>query len=178
MERIYWIYGGELVIQKGKQPWNYITREGAKNEAEKLYNAKESCVISRLCSSYAWDTALKFIASNKNNEEYITNSTQGNYKNSTFVYTDLNGETQIKPIESKVIVPTGQTIAVNNIYDMGGNVWEFTLEQAVGENEKWCYGHRGGNAGNYSNGFPAAYRGFDSIVADNGGGFRVTMYIK
>ena len=51
--------GGNLSIQKGKQVWNYITRDKAKDLAEGLYTDTQNGVISKLCSGYAWDTALK-----------------------------------------------------------------------------------------------------------------------
>ena len=71
-----------------------------------MYN--DGVVESRLCSSYAWDTTLKFIETQY--VEYSTNSVQGNY--------------------SGVLKVTGQTTHVNNIYDMGGNVWEWTTENS------------------------------------------------
>jgi len=51
---------GKAVVQKDKQVWNYITRDMAKKIAEEMYSNND-VVESRLCSSYAWDTALKFI---------------------------------------------------------------------------------------------------------------------
>ncbi len=50
---------GKAIVQKDKQVWNYITRDKAKKVAEEMYN--NEVIISRLCSSYAWDTTLQFI---------------------------------------------------------------------------------------------------------------------
>ena len=61
-------------MQKDKQVWNYITRDKAKEIAEGMYDSNNA-VTSRLCSSYAWDTALKFIETK--NAGYATNSSQG-----------------------------------------------------------------------------------------------------
>ena len=70
---------GKAVVQKDKQVWNYITRDKAKKVAEGMY-ANNNAVISRLCSSYAWDTTLKFIETK--NAEYATNSEGDNYSGS------------------------------------------------------------------------------------------------
>ncbi len=110
---------GTAVIQKGKDVWNRITRNKAIEIAENFYLDNDA-IISKLCSSYAWDTTLKFIETK--NSAYTTNSTVGNY--------------------SGALKKTGQTIAVNNIYDIGGNVWEWTTEG--NNNPDLEYTNRGG----------------------------------
>ncbi len=166
-------HNGKAVVQKGRQVWNYITIDKAKEIAEGMYT-NNNIVESRLCSAYAWDTAIKFIETK--NTEYATNSTQGNYKDTTFTYTDLNGDTQTKPDDSGVLVPTGQTTAVNNIYDIGGNVFEWTSEDC--SSQEYPYTPRGGNFNNNASDYSAANRGrnnqtaaFDSI------GFRTTLFL-
>ncbi len=91
--------------------YNYVTKAQAQQLSENLYNKTQNNVTSKLCSSYAWDTALKFIETK--NEGWSTNSIGGNYDISS------NGTGELKP--------TGYH-SVNNIYDMGGNVWEITNE--------------------------------------------------
>ncbi len=146
-------HNGRAVVQKNVQVWNYITRDMAKKVAEGMYSNND-VVISRLCSSYAWDTILESIEINYLG--YATNSTQGNY----------SGE----------LKNTGQTTAVNHIYDMGGNVSEWTTENCIGEN--FSCTHRGGNFGNDRNNFPAGIRGCDSETgANNSIGFRCVFYI-
>ncbi len=170
-------YSGEnmkLVIQSGKQVWNYITRDRAKTESESLYRKAEDNVTSKLCSSYAWDTALSFVA--KTDSDYPQNSTQGNYLDTEFSYTDLEGKTQTKANDSYVLVPTGQTTAVNNIYDMGGNVWEWTTEVCSATGGPCT--RRGGYYWNYANGNSAGNRSYDgSTYAGFYAGFRVTLYL-
>ena len=91
--------------------YDYVTINEAKELAEGLYTKTENNVISKLCSSYAWDTVLKFIEIN--NPEWITNSVGGNY------YTG--------PDEGTNYHTTGYH-SINNIFDLGGNVWEWTTE--------------------------------------------------
>ena len=61
---------GVAVVQKDKQVWNYITQDKAKIVAQGMYTNNDS-VVSRLCSSYAWDTTLQFIEIR--NEGFIEN---------------------------------------------------------------------------------------------------------
>lgn len=63
--------GGTPVVQKEAQVWNYITKDKAVEIVESMYSTNEA-VISRLCSSYAWDTTLRFIETKHSG--YATNS--------------------------------------------------------------------------------------------------------
>ena len=126
---------GKAVVQKDRQIWNYITRDKAKKVAEGMY-ANNKAVISRLCSSYAWDTALQFIGG-----EYAVNSEGDNYSG------NLN--------------KTGEnSIARKGIYDMGGNVSEWTTEFSSNENYPCVL--RGGLYNATASTFPAGYRNYDS----------------
>ena len=125
--------GGTAVVQKEKQVWNYITRDKAREVAEGMYTTN-GAVISRLCSSYAWDTTLRFIETK--HEGYATNSEKGNY----------SGTLQL----------TGQSTPVNNIYDMGGNVYEITSE--VSTNSTNTVTLRGGTYYGSASSHPAALR--------------------
>ena len=153
--------GGKVSIKAGQQVWNYITRDKAKKVSEELYSkTKGDSVNSRLCSSYAWDTALKFIENKFST--YPTNSTQGNYSD--------------KSAELGKPARTGQTIAVNNIYDMGGNTWEWTTEAC--NDESYPCTLRGGNYVSISNTVPAAGRGGGSRSTINVDfSFRTTLYL-
>jgi len=46
----------------------------------------------------------------------------------TLDYIDLNGIQQTKKKDECVLLPTGQTTPVNNIFDMGGNCDEWVSE--------------------------------------------------
>ena len=117
-----------ITIKKGQAPYNYITQANAKTKAEEMDTAQGyGTAITRLVSSYAWDTAINFIQIK--NSDYETNLTEGNYSDTTFKYTDITGIEQTKTMNRPILVPTGQTTGVSNIYDMGGNLWEHTTEQ-------------------------------------------------
>jgi len=146
-----------LVIQDKQEVWNYITRDKAIKVAEDLYNKSTNNVKSKLCSSYAWDSALKFIETN--NQTYPTNSIGGNYK--------------VDSDSARKLQPTGYH-AVNNIYDMGGNSAEWTTESLSNAN---CV-YRGGGFNNIVSDIPASIRGSKSqTYAYNDISFRITLFM-
>ena len=167
-----------ITVKAGQAPYNYVTRTQAQSLA-KGFSTKQkyTSVKSKLVSSYAWDTAIAFIQ--KTNSNYGNSSEEGNYKDSpTFTYTgiaDTEKNKQTKKNGTSTLIPTGQTTAVNNIYDMGGNVNEWTTESY--SNTGSTYTHRGGS---YSNNFassPAGYRVSSSDSAYVGTGFRLTLFL-
>jgi hypothetical protein len=116
-----------VTIKKGQAPYNYVTKTQAESLAKGMKAKQGYTATTKLCSSYAWDTAIAFIQ--KTNSDYGNSSEEGNYNDIDFTYTDINGnENQSKNNNSSTLVPTGQTTPVCNIYDMGGNMWEWTTE--------------------------------------------------
>ena len=125
-----------------------------------------------LCSSYSWDTAINFIQ-NTTGKNYATSiiGFNGNWKSQEVK--DSSGKV-IKPVNTAQRLNTGLTTALCNIYDMGGNVGEFTTELNPGTSETVVL--RGGD--NFSNA-PAGYRWDDSSgLAGSGSGFRATLFLK
>lgn len=125
-----------------------------------------------LCSSYSWDTAINFIQ-NTTGKNYATSiiGFNGNWKSQEVK--DSSGKV-IKPVNTAQRLNTGLTTALCNIYDMGGNVGEFTTELNPGTSETVVL--RGG-ADIYN--FPAGYRwDSNSGVASSGYGFRATLFLK
>ena len=167
-----------ITVKAGQAPYNYVTRRQAKSLAEGFSTKRKyTSVKSKLVSSYAWDTAIAFIQ--KTNSDYGSSSKEGNYKNSpTFTYTgiaDTEKNKQTKANGTSTLIPTGQTTAVNNIYDMGGNVWEWTTESSSGTNTP-----RTIRGGSYNVNFavsPAGSRGGSSDYAYGDGGFRLTLFL-
>ncbi len=148
----------KVVIKQNVPVYNNISFADCKSKSRSFavdngYNTSKMFTV--LCSSYAWDSALKFIE--KINSTYPTNSTQGNY-NSSMKY-------------------TGLTTPVCNIYDMGGNAWEFTTESY--NNGSAPYVRRGGSyADKLTSDFQASYRGNDPGGRMANGGFRLTLFLK
>ena len=125
-----------------------------------------------LCSSYSWDTAINFIQ-NTTGKNYATSiiGFNGNWKSQEVK--DSSGKV-IKPVNTAQRLNTGLTTALCNIYDMGGNVGEFTTELNPGTSETVVL--RGGISYNNS---PAGYRWDDSSGnANSYYGFRATLFLK
>ena len=125
-----------------------------------------------LCSSYSWDTAINFIQ-NTTGKNYATSiiGFNGNWKSQEVK--DSSGKV-IKPVNTAQRLNTGLTTALCNIYDMGGNVGEFTTELNPGTSETVVL--RGGHS---SSDDPAGYRwDCNSGRAYSGYGFRATLFLK
>lgn len=125
-----------------------------------------------LCSSYSWDTAINFIQ-NTTGKNYATSiiGFNGNWKSQEVK--DSSGKV-IKPVNTAQRLNTGLTTALCNIYDMGGNVGEFTTELNPGTSETVVL--RGGHDSTYT---PAGGRWDDgSGNAVSYAGFRATLFLK
>ena len=127
-----------------------------------------------LCSSYAWDTAINFIQNNgfpnyakAREDSYNENWADKNVK-------DSKGKI-IKTANNSSRLETGKTTPKCNIYDMGGNVVEFTTEVMPSTSEPAVF--RGGDY--YGNGYPAGQRIDGSTSgATSRLGFRATLFLK
>ena len=162
-----------VTIKANQAPYNYVRRTQAVSLAEGFATKQGYKAKTKLVSSYAWDTTIAFLQ--KVNSDYGSSSEEGNYYDTTFSYTDITGATKTKASDSEVLVPTGQTTPVCNIYDMGGNVWEWTTESY--SSTTYPYAKRGGRySGDFASG-PAGSRFFDSDDANASYGFRLTLFM-
>lgn len=121
-----------------------------------------------LCSSYSWDTAINFIQ-NTTGKNYATSiiGFNGNWKSQEVK--DSSGKV-IKPVNTAQRLNTGLTTALCNIYDMGGNVGEFTTELNPGTSETVVLRGYGVPAGGRWDG--------SSGRAGSDFGFRATLFLK
>ena len=162
-----------VTIKADQVPYNYVTRTQAVSLAEGFATKQGYKAKTKLVSSYAWDTTIEFIQ--KVNSDYGSSSGEENYYNKTFSYTDITGASKTKKKNSSVLIPTGQTTPVCNIYDMGGNVFELTTEFSSD-----TYNPSAKRGGNYSTSFasyPAGSRDHDSGYAHVSVGFRLTLFL-
>ena len=163
----------KISIKANQAPYNYVTRTQAVSLAEGFATKQGYKAKTKLVSSYAWDTTIAFLQ--KVNSDYGSSSEEGNYNDTTFSYTDITGATKTKAEGSKVLVPTGQTTPVCNIYDMGGNVWEWTTESYSNTNSPSAL--RGGGCNHNFANSPAGIRSHSSGTANADLGFRLTLFM-
>ena len=165
-----------VTIKADQVPYNYVTRTQAVSLAEGFATKQGYKAKTKLVSSYAWDTTIAFIEKTVNN--YGSSSSQGNYSNTSVTYKDITAESKpekTKAENSSLLVATGQTTPVCNIYDMGGNVFEWTTESCLSTITP--YAIRGGSYGlNFAN-YPAGYRNNRSDLAPDNNGFRLTLFM-
>ena len=197
-------YGGFYIGRYEVGEGNVITQYKEPSASliwSKAYeNAKSidvgSASLSYLSSSYARDTALNFIQNNSEFKTYASTRDNGssgtdineNWYDKSVTYTDANGASQTKAAGTAIMLPTGVTTAKCNIYDMGGNVVEFTTELnplTNGDNDATVV-VRGGHYWYYNGSDPLdtwrtspAGSRWDTY-SENGAeiGFRATLFIK
>ena len=162
-----------VTIKANQAPYNYVTKTQAVSLAEGFATKQGYKAKTKLVSSYAWDTTIAFLQ--KVNSDYGSSSKEGNYRDTTFSYTDITGASKTKARSSYVLVPTGQTTPVCNIYDMGGNVFEWTTESCSYTNTP--YALRGGFYYNFFAINPAGSRNGSSDSAIDSIGFRLTLFM-
>ena len=162
---------GTAVIKADKTPMANIIWSKAYSKAKGIGGGTGATTY--LCSSYAWDTAINFIQNNgfpnyakAREDSYNENWVDKNVK-------DSKGNI-IKTANKAERFPTGKTTPKCNIYDMGGNVSEFTTEVMPSTSEPVVL--RGGN---YGDGTPAGPRGDISITGVSSNfGLRITLFLK
>ena len=161
---------GVPTCKSGRTVWTDIDYTNSKASAESMYTGDASSVQSGLLTGKAWDRTCHYI------EDYITtintNSTlrdsryYGNYSNSQAPA--ANG------IGTKQVSGYNENWKTKNIYDLAGNVWEWTYEAYSSYRI-----YRGGIYSNDGDNYPVSYRIYftPSDIRDNIG-FRLRLYIK
>ena len=165
-----------VTIKANQAPYNYVTRTQAVSLAEGFATKQGYKAKTKLVSSYAWDTTIAFIEKTVNN--YGSSSSQGNYSNTSVTYKDITDESKPEKTKAKnspLLVATGQTTPVCNIFDMGGNVWEWTTESHSSSGLP-CALHGGFYSDDFAN-HPAGDRGYNSDDVNGNYGFRLTLFM-
>ena len=163
---------GTAVIKADKTPMASIIWSTAYSKAKGIGGGPGATTY--LCSSYAWDTAINFIQNNgfpnyarAREDSYNENWVDKNVKDSK--------ENIIKAANKSERFSTGKTTPKCNIYDMGGNVIEFTTEVMPSTSEPAVF--HGGDY--YGNVYPAGQRIDGSTSsATSRLGFRATLFLK
>ena len=176
----------QVVVQKGNtdissQTW-YAMYEKSKTLSDNNNNIETGMIWGN-----QWDRTLMWLmecnakdeTTGKSKEEVIDDSTSwGNYIDATFQYTNSSGGTSTKNSGSGVRIPTGSTeyTKANNIYDLVGNVWDWTMEARFTSYRVF----RGGYCYDFGTSSPASDRGYSSVPANSSSdsGTRATLYIK
>lgn len=155
-----------------------------------LSGGKENVVTSMIWGSL-WDETLEWLfesGATISDGTVLTRSliasnstTWGNYYNATFNYIASTSETpettETKATSTSTRIPAGSSdyTKVNNIYDLAGNVWDWTLEARSTRGRVY----RGGSCRVYGYNYPSSYRNsYDPANNGNDVGCRALLLIK
>ena len=160
---------GIPVSKQGVTVWTNITYYSAKANAENMIS--NEYVQTGLLTGKAWDRTCHFIEDyikTLNTESSLTKSQYyGNYNNSLAPANENSG--------IKKTAGFSENWKTKNIYDLAGNVWEWTAE-AGGTYRSY----RGGDYYHDGDVFPVSFRGIGYDPSDTNDyiGFRSRLYIK
>ena len=179
------------VIKQNAYPYNNITC----SQAQTLANSMESGnYTSSLMFGVQWDLVLKYLETKGTAQADLkTNSTNlGNYWDNLWNITNTNSKYAIytnklrdwtngaygkKTSNSNILLSTGasETFSKQGIYDIAGNVWEWTLEYTANSSNPCA--KRGGAYDDSGSNNPAAYRSYDCTTSCYRHiGFRLSLY--
>ena len=167
------------VIQKGNTNISSQTWYNMYKRCKNIKGANTNVETGMIWGNQ-WDRTLMWLieTGSKTKEQIADDSTSwGNYYNATFEYVNSSGSTATKNEGSSTRIPTGSAeyTKAYNIYDLAGNVRDWTMEAI-------STGYRVSRGGYYSsNGgyYPAGYRFYYSPTGSSYYyGCRSALYIK
>ena len=198
------------VSKKNTPSWNYISQTNSKTVSENMYGESKT-IKSYLIDGTAWDTITQWVSDST--KKSVTDSTAwGNYYNANYTLKGLYARHQGRTAKDNVWrwfpayvynngsytkgseyteVATGVTVegdptrnSACNIYDMAGNMWEWTTETGKHDSKATDATNyavrRGGSFHYYGSDYPVSGRGgCDSVGGCSVSiGFRVVLYIQ
>ena len=163
---------GEAQSKKDQTPWVNIKwgnsmmdlNGGVVEKARAVYpdstSKQEGEAVSTLIYGVQWDATVRWLRKIYNNPDIAIDSTgYGNYDTS-----------------SKINTGSNDTYKLNNIYDLAGNVYEWTMEAYIHDESRV---YRGGFCVVSASKFPVSIRNrYSPSNSDTNIGFRLALYIK
>ena len=177
------------VIKANAYPYNYVTRTQAKVLAENMAHGDKT---TSLMFGVQWDLVLAYMHNVGGIGDSVLTSdskTIGNYSNNlwnitnTSVKWSTNGKTwencpkDKEGLSASILLTTGAdtSFGIKNIYDIAGNVWEWTLEKT--SSTSYPCANRGGSYVSDGSSSPASNRGYSGTGSSGYNvGFRVSLY--
>ena len=159
---------GKSMSNTSAQNLNGVDNVAGAVELSKNMYKDSTSVVSTLCYGVQWDAVMNFVSDATHNIK--DSRSWGNYNNSTGAAATNSGS-------SNMNYTTGRNEAwkAKNIYDLAGNVLEWTMESISSVNRVYRGGGSNGNGARR----PASFRLNDYPTgANNTLGFRATLYIQ
>jgi len=176
------------VIKQNAYPYNYVTCSQAQTLASNMESGNYN---TSLMFGVQWDLVLKYLETKGTAQADLKkdSTSWGNYSNNLWNITNENlkyapngsgwtsATEKAKVSKSGILLSTGASddFSKQGIYDLAGNVWEWTLEYTSYSSNACA--RRGGYYDYYGSSYPAAYRSdYDTTFYNNNLGFRLSLY--
>ena len=181
---------GNITCKAGEIPYYHADYTTAITKAKEMYN--NNYVQSGLVTGTMWDVTLNYFKSQDNTLD-LTKTIWGNYNDATLTeckgryitVNSSNGSTSDIAQNTDgarhygiMTTASSEDTKKCNIYDMAGNLWEWTEEIAYDLSNNY-YMLRGGSFEYKYASCPACYRNYGSISGTHtSSGFRPVLFIK
>ena len=154
-------------VENAVYPYTYVTCSQAQTLASKLSTGKS--YTSSLMFGVQWDLVLKHIEVKEVAKGTTLATIQSALRSDSSSWGNYNRL-------SLILTGSNETYKKMNIYDLAGNVWEWTLEYTATSGNPCA--NRGGGINDRGSDAPASYRNYYSTTDDEYEylGFRVSLY--
>lgn len=175
------------VIKQNAYVYNYVTNKQAQTLASSMNSGGYT---SSLMFGVQWDLVLKYMETKGAAQSDLNNDSTswGNYYNNQWTVNNTLAKYSTDPGDiyytapyaktshESILLTTGASSEFNKagIYDIAGNVREWTLEYT--SNTSYPYANRGGNYNDYGNFFSASAHNYYGTRNVSHIGFRVVLY--
>ena len=177
------------VIKQNAYPYNYVTCSQAQTLASNMEHGDRT---TSLMFGVQWDLTLKYLEKKGVSQADLKRDSinWGNYMDNKWTITNANlkyssnygnswekASSMGKALSSSILLSTGasESFSKMGIYDLAGNVYEWTLEYTSNTNSPCAI--RGGGYNGSGSIYPASYRnGNNTTGLDGRIGFRLALY--
>lgn len=184
---------GKITQKSGEIPYYHTDYETALKLSNSMYQT--DYVQSGLVTGTMWDAMMKFIAGS--DDTIVTESSWGNYRNGSVTYTAGKGRFATVDLSDGAMTSAftkndgsynyygikttavSEDVKKKNLYDVAGNLWEWTQEASYPNNTVESYMLRGGSFRHSYFDCPPCYRAVNpATLTFTDRGFRPVLYIK
>ena len=182
---------GKITTKAGEIPYYHADYETALKLSNQMYQTEY--VQSGIATGTMWDAMMKYIAGS--DDTVVAQSDWGNYTNGNVTYTAGKGRCATINLSNGAMTSVftksdgtnqsgikttaiSENVKKKNIYDVAGNLWEWTQEAAYPSTQE-SYMLRSGSGQNTYTAYPTCYRNNSpATYTHTYFGFRPALYIK
>ena len=188
------VESGKITCKAGEIPYYHADYTTAVEMCKNMYNTES--VNSGLMTGTMWDVMMKFVTTDDTSYSDLKSTVWGNYNSSTVAYTSGTGRylpvnSSNGSVTSNATVSdsayhygirtsaSSEGVKRNNLYDIAGNLWEWTQETAYYSSGTNYYMLRGGSFIDSYSDVPVCFRVYDTASDTyTNYGFRPALYIR